>query len=129
MRISLVEKIGLLGGFFSRPSRVTLLLENDGRIFRGRPAHALIAFDRRGRRAVSGNRQHVKLAVGSERSFSLAALDQRVRRHVAGVLGPRLQRAEPALVLAAGRSDATALLDRNRAVSEKGLHPGGIDDL
>ena len=64
-----------------------------------------------------------------ERLFSFAALDQRPRRQIAGVLGLRLQRAEPALVLAAGRSDAGALVEGNRAVGEKGLHAGIVDDL
>src|SRR5262245_48436568 len=68
-------------------------------------------------------------AVAPERLFLLAALDQRARRQVAGVLCARLERAEPAFVLAAGRSDAAALVERDGAVGEKGLHAGGIDDL
>jgi len=44
-------------------------------------------------------------------------------RQVAGVLGSRLQRAEPAFVLAARRSDAAALVDGYRAVGEKVFTP------
>src|SRR3981081_928725 len=78
MWVALVEPIRLLGGFFSRPGRVNLLIENHVRIFRDRAAHALIAFDRRRCRAISRNREHVKLAVGPQRLFFFASLDQRV---------------------------------------------------
>ena len=129
VRIALVEPIGLFKGLFSGPGRINLLIENDARVFRDRAAHPLIAFDRRGCGAISCNRQHVQLAVRPERLFLPAAFDQRVRRQIAGVLRPWLQRSEPAFVFAAGRSDAAALVDRNRAVSEKGFHPCGVDDL
>src|SRR5262249_43139774 len=75
----------------------------------------------------ASDRQHVKLAVGPECLFSLAALDQRARRQIAGVLGLRLQRAEPAFVLAARRSNAAALVEGDRAIGEKALHAGRVD--
>jgi hypothetical protein len=51
------------------------------------------------------------------------------RGQIAGVLGPRLQRAEPTFEFAAGRSDAATLVGGNRAVGEKGLYAGAVDDL
>src|SRR5262249_51348440 len=104
--IAPVKRLGLLGGVLARPRRVNLLLENDHRSLGDRAAHALIAIDRRRGGTIAGNRQHMKLAVGGECFFSSAALDQRARGQIAGVLRLRLQRAEPALILAARRSDA-----------------------
>jgi hypothetical protein len=60
----------------------------------------------------------VQPAVASERLLLLAALDQRARRQIAGVLRARLERAEPAFVLAAGRPDASALVEGDGAVGK-----------
>jgi hypothetical protein len=70
----------------------------------------------------------MQLAVGRECLFFLAALDQGTRGQIAGVLGLRLERAEPALVLAARRSDAATLIHGDRAIGEKTLHAGRVDD-
>src|SRR5262245_6811808 len=125
-----VEPFSLLGGLLPRPGRVDLLVEHrSAAVFADCAAHALVALERRWRRAVAGDRDEVQPAVASERLFLLAALDQRARRQVAGVLSARLERAEPAFVLAARRPDAAALVEGDGAVGKKGLHPGGVDDL
>src|SRR5262249_8094424 len=62
-------------------------------------------------------------------AFSFLPRSISARCQVAGVLRARFERAEPAFVLAAGRSDAAALVERDGAVGEKGLHASGVDDL
>ena len=61
-------------------------------------------------------------------AFFFAALDQRARRQIAGVFRLRLQRAKPAFVFAARQSYPAALVDGDRAVGQKTLHAGRVDD-
>ena len=104
VRVALEQPLGsALGSLLAIPGRVDLLLDTDRRLVLGDGApHALVAVDRRGRRAVAGDRDQVELGVGAVGFFLGAARDERFRRQVSRVLGARLERAKSPLVTGAG---------------------------